>query len=144
MTEQEQAKLKPCPFCGGEAQIVTRDVEPQGDPWYGGKSETFPECTNCGAVKFNDFWHDGFWEEDKTKPVNAIKAWNTRADPEAKQVIAALVEALQSARGKLNYIAVQGGLNHPGFNTVAKMNAEAAVKTVDEALATARAYLEEK
>ena len=26
-------KLKPCPFCGGTQEIVTRDVEPQGDSW---------------------------------------------------------------------------------------------------------------
>jgi hypothetical protein len=33
-------ELKPCPFCGSGAEIVTKDVEPQGDSWYGKRIET--------------------------------------------------------------------------------------------------------
>jgi Lar family restriction alleviation protein len=65
--------LLPCPFCGGEAKITARDVEPQGDPWYGKNIQTFVICTNCGACLFDDYFHDGFTDERK-----AIAAWNRR------------------------------------------------------------------
>ena len=67
--------LLPCPFCGGEAKITARDVEPQGDPWYGKNIQTFVICTNCGACLFDDYFHDGFTDERK-----AISVWNRRAD----------------------------------------------------------------
>ena len=66
--------LKPCPFCGGEARVVLRDVEPQGDPYYGEKMERFVQCQSCAAVVFNKYWHDGFYSKD-----DAVSAWNTRA-----------------------------------------------------------------
>ena len=69
--------LKPCPFCGGEAEVTTRDVEPQGDQWYGKNIQTFVICTNCGACLFDDYFHDGFADEHE-----AIAAWNRRAQPE--------------------------------------------------------------
>ena len=37
--EQEHVELLSCPFCGGSPKIVERNVEPQGDPWYGHKYE---------------------------------------------------------------------------------------------------------
>ena len=66
-------KLLPCPFCHGEAKVVKRDVEPQGDPWYGKKEEIFVECDNCGACLFDQYFHEGFLTESE-----AITAWNTR------------------------------------------------------------------
>jgi len=70
--------LLPCPFCGGEAEIVKRDVEPQGDSWYGQKIEQFPACKTCGCTLFNGYFHSGFWE-DGVEPLSAIAAWNRRA-----------------------------------------------------------------
>jgi hypothetical protein len=67
------ADLKPCPFCGGTPAIVTRDVEPQGDPWYGRKDETFVLC-DCGACLFDGTFHEGFWDAE----TNAVEAWNRR------------------------------------------------------------------
>ena len=72
--------LLPCPFCGGEAKITARDVEPQGDPWYGKNIQTFVICTNCGACLFDDYFHEGFADNHE-----AIAAWNRRAD--AVQVV---------------------------------------------------------
>ena len=66
--------LLPCPFCGGEAKITARDVEPQCDPWYGKNIQTFVICTNCGACLFDDYFHEGFAYERE-----AIAAWNRRA-----------------------------------------------------------------
>ena len=69
-------KIEKCPFCGGEAKITARDVEPQGDPWYGKNIQTFVICTNCGACLFDDYFHEGFADEHE-----AIAAWNRRAEP---------------------------------------------------------------
>jgi hypothetical protein len=67
-------KLKPCPFCGGTPELVTRNVEPQGDPWYGKKMETFVLC-DCGACLFDGAFHEGFWDAE----TRAIAAWNRRS-----------------------------------------------------------------
>ena len=68
-------ELKPCPFCGSaNVHVVTRDVEPQGDPWYGRKDETFAECKDCGCTLFDRAFHEGFCNKS-----NAIAAWNSRA-----------------------------------------------------------------
>ena len=66
-------KLLPCPFCGGKAAVVERDVEPQGDPYYGQKVERFPKCTECSAVVFDKYWHKGFYADEML-----IDAWNRR------------------------------------------------------------------
>lgn len=66
--------LKRCPRCGStEAQIVERDVEPQGDSWYGRRDELFIQCP-CGIVLFDENWHEGFMDA-----AAAIAAWNRRA-----------------------------------------------------------------
>jgi hypothetical protein len=67
-----ETKLLPCPFCGSIPEVVSRDVEPQGDPWYGSKMETFVLC-NCGACLFNKWFHEGFYD-----PEDAAIEWNKR------------------------------------------------------------------
>jgi Lar family restriction alleviation protein len=64
----------PCPFCGGKAEFVKRDVEPQGDTWYGKKVEEFVECQGCSACLFDGYFHEGFYEKAK-----AVEAWNRRS-----------------------------------------------------------------
>lgn len=66
--------LAPCPFCGGPPRLVTRDVEPQGDTWYGTKVETFVLC-DCGCCLFDGGFHEGFWDAE----TRAVEAWNKRA-----------------------------------------------------------------
>lgn len=67
------AELKPCPFCGATPIIERRDVEPQGDPWYGDKVVRFVLC-ECGVSLFDRYFHEGFDSNEE-----AIAAWNTRA-----------------------------------------------------------------
>lgn len=93
----DAAALAPCPFCGGTPRIVTRDVEPQGDPWYGRKDEMFVLC-DCGACLFDGAFHEGFYDPETTAPA----AWNRRTA--ASELVAGvqaepteLLHALQEA-----------------------------------------------
>lgn len=53
------AELKPCPFCGGEAELE-RSGEGVFETWY-------VTCIICGASN---------WENTEAE---AVKTWNTRA-----------------------------------------------------------------
>lgn len=77
MSEALTSNLKPCPFCGGAAEIVERDVEPQQDSWYGKTLAIFAKCKTCGACLFDQYFHDGFGTND-----DAAAAWNRRAPME--------------------------------------------------------------
>ena len=72
MKIETETKLLPCPFCGNIPNVVNIDVEPQGDPWYGSKRETFVLC-GCGVCLFDNFFHEGFYD-----PEDAVIAWNNR------------------------------------------------------------------
>jgi Lar family restriction alleviation protein len=52
-------KLKPCPFCGGEAEVI------DGTGWVG----QAVHCTECPANVY------GFEEEDQS-----VAAWNRRPE----------------------------------------------------------------
>ena len=57
------AKLKPCPFCGGEAELV--DIDPAG------MLGTYdPITVHCKECECNTNWFSEEWE--------AIEAWNRR------------------------------------------------------------------
>lgn len=72
---KQKEELKPCPFCGGTPRIVTMNVEPQGDPWYGRKDETFVLC-DCGCCLFDGSFHEGFYDAE----TRAVAAWNNRRE----------------------------------------------------------------
>ena len=58
-----EIKLKPCPFCGGEAEMFS---------WQAHINDEYHlnlVCTTCGA---------GF--QDVSSKEDALKAWNRRAD----------------------------------------------------------------
>ena len=61
MTEE----LKPCPFCGGKAEVLTDENE-----------EYYVSCTECTALLgyCTDTWGDYSTEDE------AIEAWNRRAN----------------------------------------------------------------
>ena len=66
-------KLKPCPFCGGKAEIFFDDYK-----------KYLIQCSNCSAfvgieiengVELKDGWRATFGTEEQ-----AAEAWNRRAD----------------------------------------------------------------
>ena len=60
-------KLKPCPFCGGEAQVETILLENNDEAWRIG-------CPKCGATSVASKWDVGI----------AIIAWNMRTNEQRK------------------------------------------------------------
>ena len=71
-----QPELKPCPLCGAIPEIVTRDVEPQSDPWYSGRDELFVLC-KCGLCLFDGYFREGFGTGDYGISAASV-AWNHR------------------------------------------------------------------
>lgn len=92
MTEQ----LKPCPFCGGDAQCGWRET---GDD---GGGEGFVECLNCPVDMCSEFvsWIHNDEKKRQESTMEAIHAWNTRARPAAPAVD---IEALKHERDTLKY-----------------------------------------
>lgn len=73
-----QSKLKPCPFCGGEA-ILCKELEPDG---YCSYKVAFVECDVCGA-KAGKYIIDGYYGTNETTR-DAINAWNRRHNEDNK------------------------------------------------------------
>ena len=59
-------KLKPCPFCGGEAVLT--------NGWFSGERRV--ECLDCGVMTKIEFSENPL----VTASEQAIKAWNRRAE----------------------------------------------------------------
>lgn len=77
-------RLKPCPFCGGEAEMY----EGHRDHWK-------VRCTSCGALP-------GRWFAREGAQLKAVKLWNTRTNDQA---ISTLTAALEDARKRFQMIA---------------------------------------
>ena len=60
-----EIKLKPCPFCGGKAELMKNAFWPSTDWWYAA-------CSNldCGIL---------VQTADRLTPQEAAKLWNRRA-----------------------------------------------------------------
>ena len=80
------AELKPCPFCGGEADVMNNENETVNYRAFGFGARGYATwykcyCKTCGATgatakvekgcEFNTFWQ-------KDAKNNAINAWNRR------------------------------------------------------------------
>ena len=87
-------ELKPCPFCGGEAETSAGII-------IGGKNENVTvECAICNAKVFDIF------------EANAIEAWNTRTYEEHIKQLEQLVRDMYE-----NLIWADGILVTRGFMT---------------------------
>lgn len=62
-------KIKPCPFCGGEARLE-HPSGPYMEPY---KGASMVECTNCHAMTRSFSVATEYSSDDK-----AIEAWNRR------------------------------------------------------------------
>lgn len=70
MQKQEYQKLRECPFCGGEARLLTKQIATSDNPifreW---KYEYIVKCNKCRA-------NVGHYAQTET----AKKAWNRRTE----------------------------------------------------------------
>lgn len=70
--------LLPCPFCGGQAQFVRKDIKTNRRAWC---NAVYVRCKVCdsrvGRVLCND--------DDSAQDEKAVSAWNTRASTEARE-----------------------------------------------------------
>ena len=84
MTEQvEKVALKPCPFCGGEAERFTIGAD---EPSNAGGDVIF--CTRCQASSHVEFG----------RKENLVSAWNTRTPQDDS--VARIVAWLRKPEGK--------------------------------------------
>ena len=72
-SNSETEKLRPCPFCGGEAELRQEDFDPRwmptrNDPDSGGCPPYYVKCNDCGANT-----------EYRYAYPDAKKLWNRRA-----------------------------------------------------------------
>ncbi len=58
-------ELKPCPFCGGEAEMAQLEIQGQ----FMNRKIKRPVCTKCGATMF-------CWISTR----RSVEAWNRRTD----------------------------------------------------------------
>ena len=66
-----EIKLKPCPFCGNEAEIY----EPKS--YINGYYYTHGYCIRCSVCKLQ-FGYDEDYKGSFKTPEDAAEAWNTR------------------------------------------------------------------
>jgi Lar family restriction alleviation protein len=75
-TDNKTTELLPCPFCGGEAEIVA--LHPYEETPVG------ICCSRCPAIFADGTTYSGFKEYDTE--AEAIAAWNTRAERTCENV----------------------------------------------------------
>ena len=83
-----EEKLKPCPFCGGEAKTVTDEYRESyvneiiGNIMFPAASKAWTFCTVCGAMGavIRDKNYDGYKDKKREERLKekAITAWNKR------------------------------------------------------------------
>lgn len=91
-----EAKLKPCPFCGGEATLIYADDK----TWQ-------VVCDSCGSC--SDYY-DEEWNPDNPPEGNeAASAWNNRMiEDEKDEEIKRFREALETIKEMANDMSANG------------------------------------
>ncbi len=102
-------RLKPCPFCNGDAQIV-------GDLY------CYVECTDCGV----NFSHDHEYEGDEDA---AIEKWNSRSIESHNE---SLIQSLLSSVKMSNETVAE--LSHLISNPSVRNSVERKVKDIHKLL----------
>lgn len=70
------SELKPCPFCGGNAEIRALWIPKKGDPNKEIASHKYVRCSRCFAQTYE--FPTKNWTGENAADY-AIKAWNRRA-----------------------------------------------------------------
>jgi len=80
MTDNRTTDLKPCPFCGGEAEIIQRKVH--HSDWFGKNYRTMyrAKCKSCGAAVGKLAACEYYRDESTGDEWGAIVDWNARAE----------------------------------------------------------------
>ncbi len=65
MAKTDPVKLRPCPFCGGKAELHSA---------FDGDEYAVVKCTKCDAKGAEMWMHDYSQQQD----ADAVKAWNER------------------------------------------------------------------
>lgn len=71
----DNTDLKPCPFCGGKAEFVRKQVKTKGH-WC---DAVYVHCTNCDA-RSNRVLYSAKYHKNDSEYLEAQEAWNRRAD----------------------------------------------------------------
>lgn len=95
------SELKPCPFCGGEAQLMHMDLDTIDEGW----KVWGVWCVNDLHAEEHGGYQHGHFIDNYGTEAEAIEAWNTRAE----QVIAATLGG-----GKLTAEQVRQAVNGHG------------------------------
>ena len=87
MTDNRTTDLKPCPFCGGEAEIIQRKVH--HSDWFGKNYRTMyrAKCKSCGAAVGKLAACEYYRDESTGDEWGAIVDWNARAERTCERVL---------------------------------------------------------
>lgn len=78
-------ELKPCPFCGGEAEINKKPLW-RGNHGYKGCYEFVAVCKKCGC-KVDHIKNDSIYRSEEEAQENVINAWNKRASDDERRSV---------------------------------------------------------
>lgn len=120
MSEQ----LKPCPFCGGEAELISSEPSTANHNDGAVHSAVACFCFGCKVMPYPKLWH--------VNDSEAISAWNTRALTPKQQCADEMYEILNKvrlsqcmSRNEIEHSDLLSELHHDIEKVLAKAKGEA-------------------